>query len=507
MGVVYDAHHQLLDRRVAVKVLAPEVLANREAVARFLNEARAAARISTPHVVQVLDVGMLDGGLPFMVMERLEGTDLAEVLKRESPLGIPRAVDLLLEGIEGVAHAHLEGVLHRDLKPSNFFLARRSDGSTLVKVLDFGISKVTGGAGGSVTSTNAVLGSPLYMSPEQLLSTKNIDTRADVWSLGVIGYELVTGTTPFDGDNLVALFAAIQERDPRPMRGLRPDVPPGLDDAVCRCLRRKAGERFTSVFELARALRPFGTARGHAVLARLEAHVSSKGLSFESVCSTEPLPPVQAATQQSSGQPPAPLSTARTQSSSPELSGPPSMAPPTRISGAIPAPPTGRTEGATSAPWSSTGTPNARASGGRRAAVIGLGTLGLLAAVAGTGFAVRARQAPAPAGQTSMAASEAPAAAAASTASSARAPDPVAATSTSAAATPSASAVAAVTAATAQERPRRATVAAPAQPPPSSLPAAPAAPPPVAVAPAPPQPVSAKPKPTTNPLEMKPITQ
>ena len=285
MGIVFEVHHELLDRAVAIKVLAPEVLGSQEAVSRFMNEARAAAKITSDRVVHVLDVGVLDGGLPFMVMEKLDGRDLGDLLREPGALDVDVVVDLLVEAAEGVAHAHVEGIIHRDLKPSNLFLAERPDRSTVVKVLDFGISKLTspggGSTSGSVTSTNTILGSPLYMSPEQLLSAKTIDGRADIWSLGVIAYRLLTQAVPFDGDNLVEIFAKIQERDARPLTELRADVPPELDEVVRRCLQREADDRPPTTLVLARDLAPFGTPRAQAALGRIEAHAASRGLTSD----------------------------------------------------------------------------------------------------------------------------------------------------------------------------------------------------------------------------------
>jgi serine/threonine protein kinase len=226
-------------------VLGPEVLRNKEAVARFFNEARAVARIDSDRVVRMLDLGVLADGLPFMVMERLEGVDLGDLLKERGPLPVAEAVDLVVEALEGVSHAHFEGIVHRDLKPSNLFLARGPDGARAVKVLDFGISKMSSlpQNAGRLTATSAVLGSPLYMSPEQLRSSKSIDARADLWSMGVIIHELLTGTVPFIGDNVVEIFAAIQETEPVAVHALRPDVPPALSAIVRRCLQRKAQAR------------------------------------------------------------------------------------------------------------------------------------------------------------------------------------------------------------------------------------------------------------------------
>ena len=282
MGVVYAAHHQLLAQRVAIKVLREAIADHSEARARFLNEARLAAEIQNEHVARVLDVGILESGVPFIVLEYLDGSDLADLLHAAGELAVEDVVDYLLQAICAVAQAHALGIIHRDLKPANLFLARRQDGTTQIKVLDFGISKATGGAAGAtaqghLTGTNAVLGSPVYMSPEQLRASKNVDVRSDIWALGVIAYELLTGALPFEGDNVVDLFAAIQETEPRRARDRRPRIPAALDAAVMRCLRPKPAERFASVAELAEALAPYGTRVSLLALERVSRILSASG--------------------------------------------------------------------------------------------------------------------------------------------------------------------------------------------------------------------------------------
>jgi serine/threonine-protein kinase len=271
MGIVYAATHELLCQRVAVKLLLTQAAQNPDAAGRFLNEARAAARIQAENVARVSDVGMLDTGIPYMVMEFLDGIDLNDLLAKRGRLPIPDAVDYLLQATEAVAQAHALGIVHRDLKPANLFLARRPDGTSLVKVLDFGISKTTGvlGQSSSNTSTQSLLGSPYYMSPEQLRSSKNVDRRTDIWSLGVILYELLTGAKPYVGETIGALFAAILEQEPRPLSLLRADAPPALDAVFLRCLRRNPDERWSNTQELAIALAPFCTARGGASIDRI----------------------------------------------------------------------------------------------------------------------------------------------------------------------------------------------------------------------------------------------
>ncbi len=278
MGVVVAATHLDLRELRALKFMLPTALGNAEAVERFLREARATARLRSEHVAQVHDVGRLENGAPYMVMEYLAGADLGAVLKQRGPLPAHEAALYTIQACEALAEAHALGIIHRDLKPTNLFLTQRPDGSPCVKVLDFGISKV--GAAGSdfeMTATYAVLGSPRYMSPEQMRSARSVDARSDVWSLGVILYKLTTGHPPFRGQNITELISAVLEGAPRPPSQLRAGLPLGLDAVIERCLRRKPEERFQSVTELAAALTPFAPAGAGAALdsaARLLASVA-----------------------------------------------------------------------------------------------------------------------------------------------------------------------------------------------------------------------------------------
>ena len=233
MGVVVAAHHLQLDEKVALKFLLPEALGNPEALARFEREARAAVKIKSEHVARVSDVGRLDSGAPYMVMEYLEGGDLQAWLIERGPMPVEQAVEFVLQACEAIAEAHALGIVHRDLKPANLFCVRRADGLLSVKVLDFGISKVTApGAGdSSMTRTSAVMGSPLYMSPEQIQSSKRVDARSDVWSLGVILYQLVSGQTPFDAEEVMELAVKIATGEPARLQAARPDVPAAYFDA------------------------------------------------------------------------------------------------------------------------------------------------------------------------------------------------------------------------------------------------------------------------------------
>jgi serine/threonine-protein kinase len=280
MGVVVAAHHIHLDERVAIKFLLPTALASKEAVARFAREARAAAKIKSEHVARVSDVGTLENGAPYMVMEHLDGSDLAAWLHQRGALSVEQAVDFLLQASEAIAEAHAIGIVHRDLKPGNLFVIRRPDGALSVKVLDFGISKTTslGAITSDITRTSAIMGSPLYMSPEQMQSAKDTDARSDIWALGVILQELLTGELPFMADSMPGLVAQILSTPPVPIREKRPDLPPGLDAVVARCLDRDRGRRFQSVAELAAALLPFAPKRSRLSYERISGVLKAAGL-------------------------------------------------------------------------------------------------------------------------------------------------------------------------------------------------------------------------------------
>jgi serine/threonine-protein kinase len=259
MGVVYEARHVGLGERVAIKVLLPDAMGSPDVRARFLREAQAAARIRSEHVARVTDVGETDAGIPYMVMEFLEGEDLGQALAARGPLAAGEAVNYVLQACEAVAEAHARGIVHRDLKPANLFLTRRTDGSALVKVLDFGVSKAAAGEGPrSVTTTGSTLGSPMYMSPEQVRDARNVDTRTDIWSLGVVLYELLSGGSPFEGASVTGLLAAIVTDPPRPLPASLA-VPAGLEAVIFRCLEKDRERRIQDVGELAAALLPYAS--------------------------------------------------------------------------------------------------------------------------------------------------------------------------------------------------------------------------------------------------------
>jgi serine/threonine-protein kinase len=262
MGTVMAARHELLQRDVALKFVSAAA-ATPEVMARFRNEARALAAIQSEHIARVLDAGHLESGTPFIALELLEGEDLEQVLQRRSPQPVNDAIVWVLQALEGLAEAHALGIVHRDLKPANLFLARRRDGRRIIKLLDFGVSKQGRDdplfrSGPTLTLTSSILGSPMYMAPEQLRDAKRVDARADVWAIGIVLYELLAGRPPFVADNMAQLLVAVLEGVPASLRDARPEVPPGLEAVVMRCLSRETEARFRDVADLADALAPFG---------------------------------------------------------------------------------------------------------------------------------------------------------------------------------------------------------------------------------------------------------
>jgi eukaryotic-like serine/threonine-protein kinase len=271
VGVVVAASHAQLGDKVALKFLRAEVAERTDVVARFLREARAAVRIKNEHVARILDVGTTDGGLPFIVMEYLEGCDLHKLLQTLGSLPIAEGVEYVVQACLAMVEAHATGVVHRDLKPSNLFLTQRADGSPLVKVLDFGISKIMAGESDrtDLTSTNGILGSPLYISPEQARSARSVDARADVWSLGVILHHLLAGQPPFAGDSITEVLSAILFAAPKRLRVACPDAPAELEAILLRCLEREVAQRMPSVAQLALELAPWAQAESRAAISRL----------------------------------------------------------------------------------------------------------------------------------------------------------------------------------------------------------------------------------------------
>ena len=253
MGVVVCAEHLVLKERVALKVMILDESLDSRFAARFQREAELMAKLRGEHAVRVHDVGRLAGGQPFIAMEYLDGRDLRGVV-RDGPLSVDAAVGLVLQACEGVAEAHARGIVHRDLKPTNLLLTTRSDGQALIKVLDYGVSKPPKSddeISQVLTGNSSVLGSPRYMSPEQLRTPHDVDARADVWALASILQELITGRAPFDGPTTAALCAAIIDSPPTPLRRLKPDAPAELEDAILRALDKDREARTQSVAALA----------------------------------------------------------------------------------------------------------------------------------------------------------------------------------------------------------------------------------------------------------------
>jgi serine/threonine-protein kinase len=270
MGAVLLAHHEVLDRRVAIKLMRPELASHREAAQRFLREARAAARIESDFVARVTDVDVWDD-TPFMVMEYLEGGDLESLIEGDASLTVSDAVDIAIQALAGLHAAHAIGVIHRDLKPSNLFLVTRADGTRRVKILDFGISKVVGDdsdglKAGATTSSQAMLGTPRYMSPEQVSSAKDVDVRTDLWAMGLILYELLTKSYPFEGDSAGAILAGILTHEVPPAHDFRRDVPKELDAVIARLLEKKRDGRFPTAKSVMKALAPHASRRIQALL-------------------------------------------------------------------------------------------------------------------------------------------------------------------------------------------------------------------------------------------------
>jgi serine/threonine protein kinase len=263
MGIVVSAWHLGLEQRVAIKLLLSHMRqTDSSALERFQREARAAARIRSEHVCRVLDTGHLEDGTPFLVMEYLEGADLADELVRRGRFEIAEAVRYVREACLALQQAHQAGVIHRDLKPANLYLVNKQDGGRMIKVLDFGVSKsisTTGAPNMSLTKTSALVGSPIYMSPEQLNSSKDVDGRTDIWALGIILYELITGRTPFYGESIPQLVNSVLNTEPDGFAKLGIPAPAGLEQVVRRALTKSRDGRYGSANELYQALAPFAT--------------------------------------------------------------------------------------------------------------------------------------------------------------------------------------------------------------------------------------------------------
>lgn len=285
MGMVARAYHLLLHSRVALKFMNPQFMTFPGAVERFLQEGRASKKIRSDHVVPVEDVGKLASGAPYLVMPCLEGTDLADLLARDGTPGLPtqRAIHFTLQILRGLQAAHAASIVHRDMKPSNCFVVTHDGEPDFIRILDFGISKVQQpGQSASLTQTNSALGTPLYMSPEQARSPRDVDGRSDIYSVGVILYELLTGHTPFFSESgefteiLFKLFTA----DPPPVKSTRPDLDDAFAAVVHKALARETADRYATAQEMALALEPFAGEGSKHLIARIKAFKATEAVSI-----------------------------------------------------------------------------------------------------------------------------------------------------------------------------------------------------------------------------------
>ncbi|MDC0742319.1 serine/threonine-protein kinase [Polyangium mundeleinium] len=285
MGVVVAARHVDLGQLVAVKSLLTGRVVSPEQRERFLREARAAVLLKSNHVARVLDVGADDNDAPYIVMEYLDGQDLAATLKARRQLPFEEAVEYVLQACEAVGEAHAAGIVHRDLKPANLFLTQDVSGAACVKVLDFGISKLAS-SDVALTHESQMLGSPLYMSPEQMNTPKSVDARSDVWALGIILYQLACGKTPFHAETIQAVCGLVLAGQPTPLGQYRLDAPPGFEAVILRCLARNREERFRDVGELAAALAPYALAHARVYVERVGRVVRGRGGRMGSMADT-----------------------------------------------------------------------------------------------------------------------------------------------------------------------------------------------------------------------------
>jgi serine/threonine-protein kinase len=267
MGAVYEGEHTLIKRKVAVKCLHSQFATNPEIVARFHNEAMAANAIEHPNIVQVTDMGRFDDGTVFMVLELLRGLELAQLIAKEGPQTLGRTVHIISQACNALQAAHDQGIIHRDLKPENIFLIKHGPDPDFVKVLDFGIAKFKeGGSNKSMTRTGTTMGTPYYMAPEQAQAKKDVDHRADIYSLGVILFHTLTGQYPFDDESYPMLVVKICTAPPPPLRQFRPDIPEEFENLVNQMLEKDPSHRPTSCGVVAMALAPYRGMTGAPVL-------------------------------------------------------------------------------------------------------------------------------------------------------------------------------------------------------------------------------------------------
>jgi serine/threonine-protein kinase len=272
MSIVVSARHVDLDIRVAIKLLAPEARRSSVAVSRFRREARAAAKIQSQHVVRIIDVSSTNDGYPYFVMEYLDGRNLKELLDayplRRAPL--VDAIDFVLQASDAVCEGHTLGIVHRDLKPANLFHVERGDGVPIIKVLDFGISKSAASPGeADRTDRYEILGTPSYMSPEQIEGSSDVDHRTDIWSLGVVLYEAIAGRAPFSGSSTAELWNRVRYEVPEPLPVLRKDCSSELWQTIAKCLQKNPADRYANLGEFAQALSRLGSERPRPSIARV----------------------------------------------------------------------------------------------------------------------------------------------------------------------------------------------------------------------------------------------
>ncbi len=298
MGAVYEAKHQLTGRKLAIKCLHPQFLSNREVVERFHREAQAATAVGNEHIIEVTDMGTFDDNSPFIVLEFLDGIEFADLLDKEPAMPVSRVVHIVTQVCDALRNAHAQGIVHRDLKPENIYLIKRGNDSDFVKVLDFGISKMKESAeevGSGLTKTGMALGTPYYMAPEQAQGLRDVDHRTDIYAIGVILFQALTGRLPFDADTYPLLMVKILTEPVVPLRTYREDIPAALDQIVTRAMAKDRNVRFASVEELAAALRPFATLNQAAVLVSNPVTPSSQGTTPLAWAQTAPTQAAQAA--------------------------------------------------------------------------------------------------------------------------------------------------------------------------------------------------------------------